>query len=81
MVKNGRVAGVVTNWVSFSVFSFYSLVRNSDRLVVVQALVTRFGHDTQSCMDPNVLESKVLRNTYIDNYLPPNAPLIHNMDM
>lgn len=38
VVKNGRVAGVVTNW----------------------ALVTRFGHDTQSCMDPNVLESKVL---------------------
>lgn len=37
VVKNGRVAGVVTNW----------------------ALVTRFGHDTQSCMDPNVLESKV----------------------
>jgi thiamine thiazole synthase len=24
------------------------------------ALVSRFGHDTQSCMDPNVLESKVL---------------------
>ena len=38
VVKNGRVAGVVTNW----------------------AMVTRFGHDTQSCMDPNVLECKVL---------------------
>jgi len=24
------------------------------------AMVTRFGHDTQSCMDPNVLESKIL---------------------
>ena len=23
-------------------------------------MVTRFGHDTQSCMDPNILESKVL---------------------
>lgn len=38
VIKNGRVAGVVTNW----------------------AMVSRFGHDTQSCMDPNVLESKVL---------------------
>ena len=38
VVKEGRVAGVVTNW----------------------AMVTRFGHDTQSCMDPNVLECKVL---------------------
>jgi thiamine thiazole synthase len=38
VIKDGRVAGVVTNW----------------------AMVTRFGHDTQSCMDPNVLESKVL---------------------
>eukprot|EP01041_Mallomonas_annulata_P004160 gene4160-8268_t len=38
VIKEGRVAGVVTNW----------------------AMVTRFGHDTQSCMDPNVLESKVL---------------------
>jgi len=38
VIKDGRIAGVVTNW----------------------AMVTRFGHDTQSCMDPNVLESKVL---------------------
>ena len=33
-----RVAGVVTNW----------------------ATVTLYGHETQSCMDPNVLESKVV---------------------
>lgn len=38
IIRNGKVAGVVTNW----------------------ALVTLFGHDTQSCMDPNVLESKVV---------------------
>ena len=37
IVKNGRVAGVVTNW----------------------TLVT-LHHDTQSCMDPNVIEAKVV---------------------
>lgn len=37
IVKNGRVAGVVTNW----------------------TLVT-LNHDTQSCMDPNVIEAKVV---------------------
>ncbi|KAJ1423763.1 Thiazole biosynthetic enzyme Thi4 family [Sesbania bispinosa] len=37
IVKEGRVAGVVTNW----------------------ALVS-MNHDTQSCMDPNVMESKVV---------------------
>lgn len=37
IVKNGRVAGVVTNW----------------------ALVS-MNHDTQSCMDPNVMEAKVV---------------------
>ncbi|KAI8371616.1 thiazole biosynthetic enzyme, chloroplastic [Radiomyces spectabilis] len=37
IVKNRRVAGVVTNW----------------------ALVT-LNHDTQSCMDPNVIECKVV---------------------
>lgn len=37
IVKNGRVAGVVTNW----------------------TLVT-LNHSTQSCMDPNVMEGKVL---------------------
>ncbi|KAG9145562.1 hypothetical protein Leryth_024422 [Lithospermum erythrorhizon] len=37
IVKEGRVAGVVTNW----------------------ALVS-MNHDTQSCMDPNVMESKVI---------------------
>eukprot|EP00898_Chlorokybus_atmophyticus_P005180 jgi/Chlat1/5663/Chrsp37S05481 len=37
IVKQGRVAGVVTNW----------------------ALVT-LNHDTQSCMDPNVMEAKVV---------------------
>jgi thiamine thiazole synthase len=38
IVKDNRVAGVVTNW----------------------STVTLFGHDTQSCMDPNVLEAKVV---------------------
>lgn len=38
IVKDSRVAGVVTNW----------------------STVTLFGHDTQSCMDPNVLEAKVV---------------------
>jgi len=38
IVRESRVAGVVTNW----------------------STVTLFGHDTQSCMDPNVLESKVV---------------------
>merc|ERR1712224_245994 len=38
IVKENRVAGVVTNW----------------------STVTLFGHDTQSCMDPNVLEAKVV---------------------
>ncbi|KAK1260156.1 hypothetical protein QJS04_geneDACA019129 [Acorus gramineus] len=37
IVKEGRVAGVVTNW----------------------ALVS-MNHDTQSCMDPNVMEAKVV---------------------
>ncbi|XP_051128496.1 thiamine thiazole synthase 2, chloroplastic-like [Andrographis paniculata] len=37
IVKDGRVAGVVTNW----------------------ALVS-MNHDTQSCMDPNVMEAKVV---------------------
>ncbi|PKA52616.1 Thiamine thiazole synthase 2, chloroplastic [Apostasia shenzhenica] len=37
IVKQGRVAGVVTNW----------------------ALVS-MNHDTQSCMDPNVMEAKVV---------------------
>nr|GFB87733.1 thiamine thiazole synthase, chloroplastic-like [Tanacetum cinerariifolium] len=37
IIKEGRVAGVVTNW----------------------ALVT-MNHNTQSCMDPNVMESKVV---------------------
>ncbi|KAF9096720.1 triosephosphate isomerase [Mortierella sp. GBA35] len=37
IVKDGRVAGVVTNW----------------------TLVT-LHHDTQSCMDPNVIEAKVV---------------------
>ncbi|KAF5728379.1 thiamine thiazole synthase chloroplastic [Tripterygium wilfordii] len=37
IVKNNRVAGVVTNW----------------------ALVS-MNHDTQSCMDPNVMEAKVV---------------------
>ncbi|PWA35186.1 thiamine thiazole synthase protein [Artemisia annua] len=37
IIKEGRVAGVVTNW----------------------ALVT-MNHDTQSCMDPNVMEAKVV---------------------
>ncbi|XP_024977365.1 thiamine thiazole synthase, chloroplastic-like [Cynara cardunculus var. scolymus] len=37
IIKEGRVAGVVTNW----------------------ALVS-MNHDTQSCMDPNVMESKVV---------------------
>ncbi|XP_004505443.1 thiamine thiazole synthase, chloroplastic [Cicer arietinum] len=37
IVKNDRVAGVVTNW----------------------ALVS-MNHDTQSCMDPNVMEAKVV---------------------
>ncbi|KAI8059910.1 thiazole biosynthetic enzyme, chloroplastic [Gongronella butleri] len=37
IVKQGKVAGVVTNW----------------------ALVT-LNHDTQSCMDPNVIEAKVV---------------------
>jgi len=38
IVRDGRVAGVVTNW----------------------AAVTLYAHDTQSCMDPNVLEAKVV---------------------
>lgn len=37
IVKNGKVAGVVTNW----------------------TLVT-LNHNTQSCMDPNVMEAKVI---------------------
>nr|GEW90541.1 thiamine thiazole synthase, chloroplastic-like [Tanacetum cinerariifolium] len=37
IIKEGRVAGVVTNW----------------------AFVT-MNHDTQSCMDPNVMEAKVV---------------------
>nr|AFK49632.1 unknown [Lotus japonicus] len=37
IVKEGRVAGVVTNW----------------------ALVS-MNHDTQSCMDPNVMEAKIV---------------------
>ncbi|KAJ6790984.1 putative thiamine thiazole synthase 2, chloroplastic [Iris pallida] len=37
IIKNGRVAGVVTNW----------------------ALVS-MNHDTQSCMDPNVMEARVV---------------------
>ena len=37
IVKNGKVAGVVTNW----------------------TLVT-LNHNTQSCMDPNVIEAKVI---------------------
>eukprot|EP00252_Welwitschia_mirabilis_P009940 TRINITY_DN228_c0_g1_i1.p1 TRINITY_DN228_c0_g1~~TRINITY_DN228_c0_g1_i1.p1 ORF type:complete len:355 (+),score=13.35 TRINITY_DN228_c0_g1_i1:284-1348(+) len=37
IVREGRVAGVVTNW----------------------SLVSR-NHDTQSCMDPNVMEAKVV---------------------
>ncbi|KAI8906404.1 thiazole biosynthetic enzyme, chloroplastic [Gorgonomyces haynaldii] len=40
IVRNGVVAGVVTNW----------------------ALVT-LNHDTQSCMDPNVIEAKVVVST------------------
>lgn len=38
VIKGGRVAGVVTNW----------------------ATVSLYGHNTQSCMDPNVLEAKVV---------------------
>ena len=37
IVKNGKVAGVVTNWTLVSL-----------------------NHDTQSCMDPNVMEAKVV---------------------
>ena len=38
VIKGGRVAGVVTNW----------------------ATVSLYGHNTQSCMDPNVLEARVV---------------------